>query len=401
MDSPFPQGRPVDRCTEPSRALVGKGWTGPRGGPLTHSITLPYTFAATVMILSCSSRPLRIRSFGCCCLIVVSLGCEEQSSTTLEFAAREVDLGTIDGTAPLIHDFPFDVAAPGGVKIIDLQSSCECTSAASTELSRRLAAGDKGSIHVEVSHQGAYGGIVEGTVSVVTEPPSKVPIVLTVRALSRGTPAPIAPSPQRVRALLGTTLRFPVDLVLHRPSKDAPLAPDLSRSDFGGLKFERHELFMADSPPQGAQIEKAIRETHRFTLSWSPVEGVSEIKDAVNIVWHRLSKSTRVDLLLEVHHPLDVLPSAPFLGIMKPRERRQLKVAFRHPVSHTVRIAPESSSTTGDADAHVRHETAEIIIDVMAPSESGRFVRSWALTDSESSLPPLRFSVAGIVRDDD
>ncbi len=329
-------------------------------------------------------------------LFTILAGCSSKSSsTTLRFPKISVDLGVVDGSKSVIHEFPFEVSEKSGIRIEKVQSTCKCTAVSSAEVGRQLAFGDKGSIRVAIEPQ-ERSGKMQGTVYVETSPPSVLPIILNLTAIVPGKPEVVGPFPVKVSAVLGNTVQIDFDVATNRPLGDKPLQIDLAQSEMCGFTIDREELIEATLPPEGA-LEESVHEIHRLRLKHVPFTELGSRVEKLQIAWLGCSARTSAQLSITVSHPFEVRPASTFLGFVKSNEKKSVWLTFTEPIStkaSTLMIEPLEG---GDDQATYDAGSNRIHVELTSPVNAGRFVKTWALRSADSTLPPFSFSISGLV----
>jgi len=347
---------------------------------MTRSVRSPILFVAALSLL-----------------MILVTGCNRQPVPSLQFASTTIDLGEIPGTDAVECEFPFEVAATAGVTIARMQSTCKCTAAVSSELGRQLAPGEKGAIKVSIGPQ-ERGGKIQGTIHIVTEPPSAIPLMLNVNAMIPSKPEVVGQYPVPARAVLGKEVHVEFDIALSRVMADKPLRIDLERSVLSEFVIENDELIESKVSATGAQLESTMHEIHRLTLKRTPMTQAGDSREELQIAWKGHDARTVVPVSITVSHPLEVAPAKTFIGFVKPAEKKTVWLPLAKPLDPDVGSI-ELNALVEDSQAEVSFDAKQnrVQVTLTTPESPGRFVRSWNIQQAGSSLPPFTFSITGLV----
>lgn len=334
----------------------------------------------------------------CSTLVVLIAGCDNQPQPALRFASTTIELGEIPGTESVDCEFPFEVAAAAGITIARMQSTCKCTAAASSELGRQLSPGEKGIIRVSIGPQDRSGKI-QGTIHVVTEPPSAVPIMLNVNAVVPSKPEVVGQYPVPATAVLGQDVVVEFDIALSRAMADKPLQIDAELSKLSRFVIDSERLIESKVAAAGAQVEATMHEIHRLRLRHPPLTQLGDVREELQIAWKGLDARTPVPLAIAVSHPLQVVPANTFLGFVKPTEKRTVWLSLATPLDPAAGPVELEPGTQGPDAVEASFDASQnrIQVTLTTPDKPGRFVKSWNIRQAGASLPPFSFSITGLV----
>jgi len=330
-------------------------------------------------------------------VLAIASGCRDKSPSALQFPEPSIDLGVVDGTMNVVHEFPFEVTGGGGIRIEGFQSSCSCIAALSSSVGQDLTSGNKGSIRVAIDPQGRSGRI-RATVHVETSPSLAGPIVLNLAATVPSKPEVVGLSPVPVSAVVGIPVQVEFDLALDRLFARDPLRVDLDRSKLNGFTIDHEQLIETPVGPVGAQSEEMMHEIHRLRLGHPPFAEPGKELKTLQIAWMDSDLMTSVQFSAVVHHPLEVSPASTFLGYCKATEKINVSLPLATKPDTTGKNVSVTPVTESD-DVGAAYNEASNCIDIRfaAPASQGRFVKSWNVRYSDSPAMAFTFSVSGIV----
>lgn len=317
----------------------------------------------------------------------------------LKFSQTSVDVGVTDGQSRIVREFPFEVIAEEGVKIISLNASCDCIGVSSEEIGRRLNCGQRGSVRVEVTQDGS-GGRIEGSVYVNTEPKGLDPIVLTVTGVARGTPNVTCPSPLAVNCFLGQRVEVSFDIVYHRPKNDSILVMDSATSELANYSVDSHTIEETVLSPSGSQAEPAVREVHHFRLLGPELREATKRSDRLSIGWIGTTTKTTFDVMVTPKHQLDLSASSVFVGFVTAGEKKEIAVKFVQAPRDPAAVVVVPAAEYEGAIARLSEDGDAVLVSLAAPSELGRFTRQWIIRDALSEVPGVCLTVTAIVHEE-
>ncbi len=337
-----------------------------------------------------------------CCLMIGAIpGCANKSPPRIDRPTLDVKkpvtaIGRVTGDHLLECSFDFQVWDRGSVTIKRLNSSCGCTTPDRTLIDRPLTASSRESITLVVRPDGE-GAVTTRTVTIETDPPSPLPIILAVQ-YQRMQPPRV--SHEQIEIVCDSTEVPSSELtVVHRrlpsdpvQSLDLPkcVGTDLtihskeSRTERITLDRNRDDVLEVDTIVLRLQAKRPMpfgRHIGSFSL-----------------VWHDGRKQI-LRTEIEVSHPFAPEIRRLFVGVKPPGASWTDSVRLRKrkgsegvSVAHVQTTVPGATVTMED--------DARLAIRGRAPVDPGRFEGEVVIEYHPSSIPSLRIPVSGIVRVD-
>jgi len=310
------------------------------------------------------------------------------ASATLNFIQPVANLGRIDSKELIHTTFEFQVPEESPpVRIVEIKTSCGCTTADSGIINKVLGSGSTDSLKFTIRPGGTAAQSQVVTAEVVTLPASGRAMILAIR-YRPASRIQVSVSELRIDSIPGLAQDREFTVTYHRAENEPPVSLNPEKCDWAGLEFRSHSYDQSEISDGGVKL----------------VTDETRIKVRLPAAANTLRKDARIQLafdrIVPVHLPVSIRVDSPvkilldnlFVGKLKPNAEfhRMLPWKSWSPEFGISRIeSPESIGTK-----IVNHR---IEIQGTAPESSGRFTETIRVHCSPESLPVIEVIVSGIV----
>ena len=358
--------------------------------------------ALSIILKSIRVRWPRIVSTAPLFLCVVTIiGCGRSTQQVsmdvppIVFATPTKNFGVVDSSRLIEAKFPFTVWDRGPVKIAEISTSCTCTTANSDIIGRTLQPGSSNELILTIRPDGTPAQAVARVVGIVTDPPSKPPVVIAVTYRPCGAPQ-LSVAELVVEAEPGKDATTQFDITHHRAPADRQVKLKRSESEFGDFVFQSATTKTEEFLVRDLAEQKLMIDTTEVRLRSTGKHGYGEFRSLVKLIFENETSIT-LPAIIRVRHPFAFAVNRVFCGRLKSGQDWAISVPFRRVNSRVEieRIDCDPSTIHAELKEHA------VIVSGTSPQEPGRFEGDVTVRFQGDALPKVVIPLSGIVIEDE
>lgn len=327
-------------------------------------------------------------------------GCSKKASPEgvselplLRFEQPAVNLGNVSAKSLQTVRFPFSVVGPESVAILRIDASCGCTTVDRSMLGRPFAPGTRHELRMNLRPDGDAGTFTK-VATVVTDPPSPVPIVLAMSYEQFEPPRPSV-SEVRVEGKRDAGVQATVRYVYRRKSSDPPVFA--LRDQIKGRYFFVRNVRTQSSRLRSAGSRRDLdltEDVSEITLETLPMKDFAEHRGVLQVGFSD-GHSDSLPTIVSVPHPFGLGASKLFLGLIKPEQTLTRRLPITGPESIGNAAVVDSEGIVSSSVV----QNGVLIIEVRPGNVRGYVKGSVKVQFPGKDLPELVFPVTAMVKD--
>ncbi len=326
-------------------------------------------------------------------LVGVLSGCghapPEKSAPTLLLSAPVHRAGDVPSGRPLVVQFPFRVTSKEPVVIREIKRTCACMAVSTGLLGRKLEPGSDHTLELEAQVAGAGLRVEVLSTEIITEPPSPVPLVVSIIYRVQNPPR-LSVDQLSMTASAGERVRGEFAITYRRREADPPAPLREAACDWGGFMVEALEATSRKLPSDQGDGTLVV-DTTVLTLRSKGGYDDGEHRRSLRVAFERYPPQT-ISTIVTVRHPFRPELDRYFLGTMAPGVPWEFTIRWKRDPGPLELAAVEAAP-----NVRIQIAPDRIVAAGVSPVAAGRFSGELLVRFQPGHLPPIKIPYSGLV----